>query len=159
MKLAGIAALTLFTFALVAGRAAGAELDPACANVDLNSHTVRAFTNEMQGYVETGDIGSAKYVYQSGVRMAVGSYDIAPQCGSDYDLSAMDDAFEQLVQQAYYDRVITAYEAQFWMKMLLAGAPRHSDSRDQINAWSAFAQELAVETGHHFRTPPPHSPG
>jgi len=155
MKLGEIVALTVFTAVLVTGRALAVEIDPDCANVDLNSHTVRAFTNEMQGFVETGDMNSAKYVYQSGVRMALGAYDIAPHCGGGYDLSAMDDAFEQLVQQAYYSRVNTTGEAQFWMKLLLSGANRHGDSRDEINKWTAFAQELAAETNHRFH-PPPH---
>jgi hypothetical protein len=153
MKPAIVLALVVLAVACMDGRSS-AELDPRCANVDLDSHTVRALTNEMQGFVDTSDMSSARYVYQSGIRMALADYDLASHCGSTFDLTSMDAAFEQLVEQAYYDRIIGAGEAQVWMRSLLAGAYNHGDTRDQIDAWTAFARALAAETGHRFQRPP-----
>jgi hypothetical protein len=153
MKLATAFVFVALTLASGAGRSA-ADVDPRCANVDLDSHTVRALTNEMHGFVDTSDMSSARFVYQGGVRMALTDYDLASHCGTTYDLSAMDAAFEQLVEQAYNDKVIGAGEAQFWMRSLLTGAHSHGDTQDQIDAWTAFARALAAETGHRFQRPP-----
>jgi len=153
MKLLKI--LTLVALAVVAVNSrSNAEVDPRCANIDLDSHTVSALTNEMQGFVETNDLSSARYVYQNGVRMALADYDLAPSCGTAADLAPMDTAFEQLVEQAYYARVIGAGEAQVWLKGLLSNAYSHGDTRDQVDAWTAFARQLAAETGHRFQRLP-----
>lgn len=149
--------IMLFSVGLILALGTGrsyAEVDPRCANVDLDSHTIRALTNEMQGFIDTGDMSSAKFVYQSGVRMALGDYDLASHCGASYDLSAMDAAFEQLVEQAYYDRIIGAGEAQVWLRALLSSAARHGDSAEQIDAWTLFARQLSAETGRRFQPPP-----
>lgn len=153
MKALTVLVLAILAFILLPGRST-AEVDPRCANVDLDSHTIRALTNEMQGFIDTGDTSSAKFVYQSGVRMALADYDLAQHCGSAYDLSAMDGAFEQLVEQAYVDRVIGAGEAQVWIRGLLSSATRHGDTTEQIDAWTMFARQLTAETGRRFQPPP-----
>jgi len=147
--------LALVVVAVIAGRIPShADVDPRCDNIDLDSHTVSALTNEMQGFVDTGDLSSARFVYQSGVRMALSDYDIAPSCGAAADLEPMDASFEQLVEQAYYTKVIGAGEAQVWLKALLSNAYSHGDTRDQIDAWTVFEHQLAAETSRRFQRPP-----